>query len=139
MVNKIGALGAIEPSDLGNRAPGADQSVAAASPAERVQPESFLADRLCMRAHPGRHDDRKAGLARGPGDRQAVRAKVPILGNEEEQLEAPRCAAPAGRQWRGRRGYGIGNRHFAGSALVRPDASLMHLPVEGSRNRVAEV
>ena len=54
-----------------------------------------------MRAHPGRDDDLEAGAAGGAGHRQTVRAEIPILGDEKEQLWPPRRRGRDGRSAEG--------------------------------------
>ena len=44
-----------------------------------------------MHPHPGCYDHLKAGIPRSTGDRQPMRAKIPILGDEDESLEPTRA------------------------------------------------
>src|SRR6266481_4471497 len=79
-------LPAVEPGEGDERAPGADNAIAAPAPCQRAQPEPLGADLLAVTLHPRRDDDFEPGLARGARHRQAVRPEIPILGDEEEQL-----------------------------------------------------
>src|SRR5260370_41289221 len=96
----VGALGMIEPCDRGNRPCGAEQPVAAAPPGDRAQREALLADLLAVLPHPGRDHHRETILARRPGDRQAMRAEIPVLGHQKKQLWPP-CGS-GGRKWQRR-------------------------------------
>ena len=90
-----------------------------------------------MRAHTGRDHDIKAGRPSGARRRQTVRAEVPILCYEKEELWPPRRA--------GRRGDRRGR--FSGSVITDKATSkrrrvgsvsgisLMHLPGDGLDNR----
>ena len=60
MMDEVGPLGAIEPGDLGNRPPGAEEPVAAPPPADRTQAKTFVADAIAMRAHTGCDDNIEA-------------------------------------------------------------------------------
>ena len=98
-MDKVGLLGAIEPGDFGNCSPGANEPVPAPPPAERAQGETFVADPIAMRAHAGRDHDIEAGCPGGSRRRQTVRAEVPILCHEKEELWPPRRAGRRG-PWR---------------------------------------
>src|SRR5580704_2833100 len=86
MIEDVGLLGAIEADDLAQCAEMARQPVAAPLPGEGEQRKSLRADPFAVVAYPGRDRDRETGVARRPRDRQAMRAEIPILGHEKEQL-----------------------------------------------------
>src|SRR5438270_3688358 len=92
MMDNIGPFGAIEPRNFGNGPPRANQPVAAPPPADRTQRETFVADPIAMRAHARRDHDIEAGCPGGARRRPTVRAEVPILGDEKNQLWPPRRA-----------------------------------------------
>src|SRR5207253_9622162 len=96
----------------------AERPVAAPPPGDRAQRKAFVADLLAVPPHPGRDHDFETSVARRPGDRQAVRAEIPVLGHQEEDLW-PACAG-RGRERRRRQGgtewLGIGQ--WIGPALL---------------------
>src|SRR5262249_59463152 len=92
VVDEVGRLGAVEADDLPQRAQMADEPVAAPPPGERAQRKPLAADLLAMCALPRRDDDLEPGIAGRPRDRQAVRAEIPILGDEKEQLGSGHAA-----------------------------------------------
>jgi hypothetical protein len=102
---EIRRFGAIEPRDFSDCPAATGETVAAPAPADRAQCEAFLPDLLAMRAHASRHDDVEPGGARGAGDWQPMRAEIPILGDEEEELRPVRGMRYA-EQWRRRYGGG---------------------------------
>ena len=92
MMDEVGLLCAIEPGNFGDRVPGADKPVAAPAPSDRAQTEPLFANPITVRTHPGRYCNLKTSRARGAGHRQAMGAKIPVLGDEEEELRpAPRA------------------------------------------------
>ena len=113
-MHKIGPLGAVEPSNLGNRPPGTEEVIAASTPGDWAQGEAFCANLPAMRLHSGRDDDLEAGIAGGPGDRQAMRAEIPILSDQKEELWAPLCVRRGERRRCGRGVYDVGEGHSEG-------------------------
>lgn len=91
-MDEVGPLGAIELRDFGNCPPGPNEPIAAAPPTEWAQREAFVTDAIAMRAHACRDDDIETGIAGSARRRQTVRAKIPILRYEEEELWPPRRA-----------------------------------------------
>ena len=118
----VGALGAIEPGDCANRPHGAEEPVAAPPPGDRAQREALLADQLAVLAHPGRDHHLETGVARRAGDRQAMRAEIPVLGHQEEQLWPPRGSGGRKRhRWDGGPGrIGVGHWGRVGLAWGPP-------------------
>ena len=90
MMDEVGPLGAIDPRNFGNRPPGAKETVPAPAPLDWAQCEPFVADPIAMRTHAGRDHDIEAGRAGGARCRQTVRAEIPILGDEKEELRSLR-------------------------------------------------
>ena len=86
VIEDVGSLAAIEPHDFPQCAQPAEDAVAAPLPAERVKRKPLAANLLAMLAHPCRDRHGKPRIARRPRHRQAVRAEIPILGHEKEQL-----------------------------------------------------
>ena len=68
------------------RAEMVENPIAQPLPRKRAQGEPFHGDPLAMRPHPGGDDHVESGVARRPRHRQAVRAEIPVLGDEKEQL-----------------------------------------------------
>ena len=64
----------------------AEDPVAQPLPGKRAQGEPLGGDPLAVRPHPGGDDHVEPGVARRPRHRQAVRAEIPVLGDEKEQL-----------------------------------------------------
>jgi len=52
--------------------------------------EAFLADLFAMCAHSGHDDNFEAGISCGPRYRETMRAEVPILGDQKEELRPAR-------------------------------------------------
>src|SRR5262245_61416830 len=89
MVNDVRPLAAVKRGDCGYRSPGPKHPVAAAAPWQRMQPEPLGADRLTVISHACCDDDLEPGIAGSAGHRQPVRAEVPILGDQEDELWPP--------------------------------------------------
>ena len=85
-MDDVGSVEAIKARDGADGSGSAKKPVAAPPPRERAQRETFGADLLAVRPHPGRHDHREARVSRGPGEGQAMRAKIPVLGHQKEEL-----------------------------------------------------
>src|SRR5579863_229821 len=102
MIEEVGFFGPVEPDDLPQRTQMTQNTAAAPAPAERMQREALRLDRLAVFAHPRRNRHSEAGIARRPRHRQAVRAEIPILGDEKEQLWRGHAAfaSKVGLQWR---------------------------------------
>ena len=99
-----------------------------ASQVNSFQPEeSAILYALDKPILPARYDDFEPGVACGPGDRKAMRAEVPILGDQEEELRPPRRVRCGGRRRLGFGPYGIGNGHWE-RAGVGLDAAVRVLP-----------
>src|SRR6516162_2242596 len=101
MVDNIGSLGPVELSNFKDSSSCAAEPVATPPPGERAQDETLVQDRFAVSAHAGRDDHLETGLARGSGDWQTVRAKIPVLSHQEEELWPPTGTRP--RRWRSRR------------------------------------
>ena len=86
MMHDIGPLAPIQRGDRRHGAAGADDTVAAPPPAQRLEPKPLGADPVAMRALARGDDDFEPGIARRPRDRQPVRPEIPILGDQIEQL-----------------------------------------------------
>ena len=97
VVQNIGAFDPVKPGDRSNRPGRAGESVAAPPPRQRAKRKAFVGDRPAMRAHPCRDHDLEPVVARRPRDRQPVRAEIPILGDEKQQLRPPRPVARGGQ------------------------------------------
>ena len=89
MMDEVGLLGAVEPRNFGNCPSGANEPVPAPAPADRAQRETLVTDSIAMRAHAGCDYDIKAGGAGGARHRQTMRAEVPILCRQKEELWPP--------------------------------------------------
>ena len=109
MVDDVGPLFAIEVGDFGHRPRRADGAVPAPAPGERPELEAFASDLLVVFAHPRRHDHFEPGVAGRSRDGQTMRAEIPILGDEEEQLR------PVDRLngWRSVKRGGLSEQHAA--------------------------
>ena len=81
----FGLTAAIKAPHLAYRGSEGRDIGAAARPGEGMQAKSLRFDRGAVPVDPGRHMDLKPGLPRGPRHRQAMRAKIPILGDKIEQ------------------------------------------------------
>src|SRR5215472_3728928 len=92
-MKNIGALGSIEAGNRRNRSHGADEPVTPPAPSERANRETFLRDLRAMSAHPSGNDDIEAVVTRRPRHRKPVRAEIPILGHQKQQL-GPSLAIP---------------------------------------------
>src|ERR1700730_17126097 len=99
MVDNVGPLGSIKLRNFIDRPSRTDQPIATPSPGDRAQDEAFLADLFAMCAHSSRDDDLEAGISSGPRYRQTMRAEIPILGDQKEELWPP-CRVRCGRRRR---------------------------------------
>ena len=86
MMHDIGPLAPVQRGDRRHGAAGADDTVAAPPPAQRLEPKPLGADPVAMRALARGDDDFEPGIPRRPRDRQPVRPEIPILGDQIEQL-----------------------------------------------------
>jgi len=93
VMKNIGALSSIEAGNRRNRSHGADEPVTASAPSERTKRETFLCDLRAMSTHPGGNDDIEAVVARRPRHRKPMRAEIPILSDQKQQL-GPSLAIP---------------------------------------------
>ena len=86
MMHDIGPLAPVQRGDRRHGAAGADDTVAAPPPAQRLEPKPLGADPVAMHALARGDDDFEPGIPRRPRDRQPVRPEIPILGDQIEQL-----------------------------------------------------
>jgi hypothetical protein len=86
MVHDVGPLDAIEAGDRADGPGGAEEPVAAPPPGERAQRKALGANLFAVRPYAGCHDHCEPRRARCPGEGQAMRAEIPVLGYQEEEL-----------------------------------------------------
>ena len=135
-MHKVGLLGAIEPGDFGDCPSGANQPVPAPPPPDRAEAETFVTDLVAMRAHAGRDHDIEAGCPGGARRRQSVRAEVPILGDEKEELWPPRRGGGRGPSRQVQRFCDNGSGHIdTREGGIGIGISLMHLRRDRLDNR----
>ena len=100
--------------------------------------KALAADALGVRRAPGWPRRRRTGVARGARHRQPVRAEIPILGDQEEQL---RPAAADRRRGRGGIGARRGGRQRQGSLQTQEKCGcprngvLFNASVRGAREK----
>ena len=138
-MDNIRPLGVIESGDFGNCSPGANEPVPPPPPADGAQSETFVADPIAMRAHAGRDDDIEAGRPGGARCRETVRAEIPILCYEKEELWPPRRPGRRGPSRQVHWFCDNGKAHVeTPEGGIETGISLMHLRSNRLHNRRGE-
>ena len=86
MMHDIRLHAPVKRAKLAHRCELTQRVLARATHVDRMQLQARILDKLCMRLDPRRDDHAKTRCLRGARQRQTVRAEVPILGYEKQQL-----------------------------------------------------